>query len=72
MIVKEVGQGMGPESLRALLKLPLQAIEFAASNNSVPALSTKPTGLAPNELLVKLQSNEPLNESEKADYEKLK
>ncbi len=30
VIVKEVGQGMGPESLRALLKLPLEAIEFAA------------------------------------------
>ena len=30
VIVKEVGQGMGPESLRALLGLPLQAIEFAA------------------------------------------
>ena len=30
IIVKEVGQGMGPESLLALLKLPLQAIEFAA------------------------------------------
>lgn len=30
IIVKEVGQGMGPESLRQLLQLPLQAIEFAA------------------------------------------
>jgi len=30
IIVKEVGQGMGPESIRALLHLPLQAIEFAA------------------------------------------
>jgi len=30
VIVKEVGQGMGPESLKALLKLPVQAIEFAA------------------------------------------
>lgn len=30
IIVKEVGQGMGPESLAALMKLPLQAIEFAA------------------------------------------
>jgi isopentenyl-diphosphate Delta-isomerase len=30
IIVKEVGQGMGPESLRELLKLPLAAIEFAA------------------------------------------
>lgn len=28
--VKEVGQGIGPQSLLALLKLPLQAIEFAA------------------------------------------
>jgi isopentenyl-diphosphate delta-isomerase len=30
IIVKEVGQGMGPESLRVLLKLPIEAIEFAA------------------------------------------
>ena len=30
VIVKEVGQGMGPESLKALLTLPLEAIEFAA------------------------------------------
>lgn len=30
IIVKEVGQGMGPESLRALLELPLEAIEFGA------------------------------------------
>jgi len=30
VIVKEVGQGMGPDSLRELLQLPLQAIEFAA------------------------------------------
>lgn len=30
VIVKEVGQGMGPKSLRALLQLKLVAIEFAA------------------------------------------
>jgi isopentenyl-diphosphate delta-isomerase len=30
IIVKEVGQGMGPESLKALLKLPIAAIEFGA------------------------------------------
>lgn len=30
VIVKEVGQGMGKESLTALMKLPIQAIEFAA------------------------------------------
>ena len=30
VIVKEVGQGMGKESLRALMKMPIEAIEFAA------------------------------------------
>jgi isopentenyl-diphosphate delta-isomerase len=30
IIVKEVGQGFGPESLRRLLQLPLEAIEFGA------------------------------------------
>lgn len=30
VIVKEVGQGMGPESLRSLLSMPLAAIELAA------------------------------------------
>jgi len=30
VIVKEVGQGMGPKSLKALLELPIAAIEFAA------------------------------------------
>lgn len=30
VIVKEVGQGFGPESMKALLKLPLAAIDFGA------------------------------------------
>jgi isopentenyl-diphosphate delta-isomerase len=30
LIVKEVGQGMGAESLNRLMQLPLEAIEFAA------------------------------------------
>ncbi|MEQ1743875.1 MAG: isopentenyl-diphosphate delta-isomerase [Saprospiraceae bacterium] len=34
IIVKEVGQGMGPASLRALLQLPLAAIEFAAAGGT--------------------------------------
>lgn len=34
VIVKEVGQGMGPQSLSALLKLPLQAIDFAANGGT--------------------------------------
>ncbi len=34
VIVKEVGQGFGPESLRALLQMPLAAIEFAAAGGT--------------------------------------
>lgn len=34
IIVKEVGQGMGPASLRALLQLPLEAVEFAAAGGT--------------------------------------
>lgn len=30
LIIKEVGQGYGPDSMKALLQLPLMAIEFAA------------------------------------------
>lgn len=34
VIAKEVGQGMGPASLRALLQLPLAAVEFAAAGGT--------------------------------------
>lgn len=34
VIVKEVGQGMGLESLRALMQLPLAAIDFAAAGGT--------------------------------------
>jgi isopentenyl-diphosphate delta-isomerase len=34
VIVKEVGQGMGRESMRELLQLPLAAIDFAASGGT--------------------------------------
>ncbi len=34
LIVKEVGQGMGYESLKALLQLPIAAIDFAASGGT--------------------------------------
>jgi len=34
IIVKEVGQGMGYESLKALLQLPLAAIDFAANGGT--------------------------------------
>lgn len=38
IIVKEVGQGMGQESLKALFQLPLEAIDFAASGGTNFAL----------------------------------
>lgn len=34
VIVKEVGQGFGPQSLKALLQLPLAGIEFAAAGGT--------------------------------------
>jgi len=34
VIVKEVGQGMGPQSLRELAKLPLEAIDFGAQGGT--------------------------------------
>lgn len=34
IIVKEVGQGFGPASIKALLKMPLMAIEFAANGGT--------------------------------------
>jgi isopentenyl-diphosphate delta-isomerase len=34
VIVKEVGQGMGPASLEALLRLPLAAVDFAAQGGT--------------------------------------
>ena len=55
LIVKEVGQGMGYHSLKALLQMPLEAIDFAASGG---------TNFAMLELLrsndIQLQSYEPL------------
>ena len=34
VIVKEVGQGFGPQSMKALMKLPIQGIEFAANGGT--------------------------------------
>lgn len=34
LIIKEVGQGMGPKSLEALYSLPIQAIDFAAAGGT--------------------------------------
>lgn len=49
----------------------VKAIELAASNNSVPVISSKLTGLAPNELLIKMQSGEELSEGEEYQRQQL-
>ena len=52
------------EELDNVMKENINSVELAASNNSVPAISTKLTGLAPNELLIKMQTDEDLTENE--------
>ncbi len=50
----------------------IRAIELAASNASVPVVSTKVTGLVDNDVLIKLQLKEELSDSEKYEFDKLK
>ncbi|MEZ4911944.1 MAG: proline dehydrogenase family protein [Saprospiraceae bacterium] len=52
----------------AVLAETLRAIEWAASNNTVPIVSTKLTGLVDNIVLEKLQKKETLNDGEKRNY----
>lgn len=55
IIVKEVGQGIGPASLLELLKLPLAAIEFGAfGGTNFSKLELLRSGDASNELLAPL------------------
>lgn len=61
----------GEDALDEVMKETIRAVELAASNSSVPAISTKLTGLADNELLYKCNEEADLSESEKADYNKL-
>ncbi len=59
------------EDLDIVRNETIRAIKLAASNNSVPAVSTKITGLAKNELLEKLNRGEKLNSAEQHDYDRL-
>jgi proline dehydrogenase len=49
-----------------------RAIEMAASNNSVPIISIKVTGLASNDILEKLHSKTMLSEKESQAFDKVK
>ncbi len=59
------------EDLDAVVAEISRAIELAASNVSVPIVSTKITALADNELLIKIQSGEPLTVEEEEQRKKL-
>ena len=43
------------EDFNRVMEETMRAIEFAASNNSVPVVSTKITGLVDNDILINLQ-----------------
>ncbi len=60
------------EDLNEVVKEMIKAIELAAANNSVPVVSTKVTGLADNELLIKKQKGDSLTTQEERDFEKLR
>lgn len=59
------------EELNFVAQETIRALEFAASNNSVPCVSTKITGLVDNEVLIKLGDNQALTEGEQHQYQKL-
>ncbi|MBC7885353.1 MAG: proline dehydrogenase family protein, partial [Saprospiraceae bacterium] len=59
------------DDLDAVMQETLRAIEMAASNNSVPVVSTKITGLVDNEILEKLHKKEELSEGEKRKFQHL-
>lgn len=62
----------GEENLDAAMEETSRAIEMAASNESVPMVSTKLTGLVDVRILQKLHLGEPLNEGEQRGFEHLR
>jgi proline dehydrogenase len=60
------------DELDTAMNETIRAIEMAASNNSVPVVSTKITGLVNNVVLEKLQNKEILTEGEKRQFQHLK
>lgn len=56
------------EDFNRVMEETLRAVEFAASNNSVPVVSTKITGLVDNDILIDIQSGKEQDESMKRAY----
>ncbi len=61
----------GQDELDAVVDELTKAIELAAANNSVPIITTKLTSLAPNELLIKMQTDTLLTEAEEHEKKQL-
>lgn len=59
------------EELDKVMEETIRAIEFAASNVSVPVISTKFTGMVDNDILIKLQNKEDLTSGEQRAYDAL-
>jgi len=59
------------EELNNVMLETIRAIEFAASNVSVPVISTKITGMVDNDILIKLQNKQALTANEQKEYEAL-
>lgn len=62
----------GEEDLDAAMEETLRALDMAASNESVPMISTKITGLVDNKILVKLHKGETLTQGEQRGFQHLK
>jgi proline dehydrogenase len=59
------------DDLDTAMEETLKAIEMAASNNSVPVVSTKITGLVDNVILEKLHNKEKLSEGDQRKFQHL-
>ena len=57
------------EDFNLVMEEIMRAIEFAASNNSVPVVSTKITGLIDNDILIGIQNGDELNEQQSRAYQ---
>lgn len=59
------------DDLDAVMNETINAIEMAASNNSVPVVASKITGLIDIAILEKMNDNQPLDEGEARNYQHL-
>lgn len=59
------------EDLNMVRDEVINSIEFAASNDSVPVVSTKLTGLVDNDVLIKKQSQEELSSGDQIQFDRL-